>query len=517
MSTVPRALSSIRRRVVLSAQIARTPSLIPRCRAYATEATLQDVPKPSTVGQPTWQSHPHLVEPGDITPGIPAHEYERRRVELMADLPEGSVVVCFAGQIKFMSGSIFYKFRQASDFWYLTGFEEPDSAVVLQKDGSQGGFRMILYSTGHDPSKAIWDGASTSFLDAQTLFAANDVRPLDELPVDLKSFISNASNVYVDTPASSSKRKTATGKSLLRYFAGGRVGRNDPEALLDGLSATKRKPLAPLVGKLRSVKSVHEQKVMRAAADISGLAHAKTMRFASPGLGEADLAAHFEYMCARAESQRPAYVPVVASGANALIIHYTKNDHLLRDGELVLIDAGCEYSGYASDISRTFPVSGTFTPPQRELYTAVLSAQKQLVALCTESNGFSLNDLHRKSVEMLRTELKQIGFSFDMDKGVLERVLYPHYLAHSVGIDLHESVSFDRYAPLKDGMVVTIEPGIYVPKDSSFPAQFQGIGIRIEDEVLVGKDAPVVLSVAAPKEVADVEGACQGALGFEPF
>jgi len=215
-------------------------------------------------------------------------------------------------------------------------------------------------------------------------------------------------------------------------------------------SMSKRKPLAPLVGALRSVKSECEVEVMKASAEISSRAHAKTMRFAQPGLSEAALQAHFEYICARGGAQRPAYVPVVASGGNALIIHYTRNDHLLRDGELVLIDAGGEYNGYASDISRTFPVNGTFTPPQRELYSALLATQKSLVKECAVSRGHSLESLHRRSVDVLRSELERVGLPC-AGGYILERILYPHYLTHPIGIgrtiDLHESGTVERSAP----------------------------------------------------------------------
>jgi intermediate cleaving peptidase 55 len=156
-----------------------------------------------------------------------------------------------------------------------------------------------------------------------------------------------------------------------------------------------------------------------------------------------------------------------------------------------------------------------FSPPQRDLYTAVLTTQKYLVQLCTESAQLSLHDLHRKSCEILKQELNQIGFQ--LQNGDLERVLYPHFLSHPIGIDLHESSNFDRGGNLTSGMVVTVEPGIYVPPTAAFPKHFHNIGIRIEDEVLVGKNHPIVLSVNAPKEIADVEGACQGLLGLEPF
>ncbi|OBZ71886.1 Intermediate cleaving peptidase 55 [Grifola frondosa] len=255
---------------------------------------------------------------------------------------------------------------------------------------------------------------------------------------------------------------------------------------------------------------------MRAAADISARAHTKTMCFAQPDISEHVLAAHFEYLCAREGSQRPAYVPVIASGANALIIHYTANNQLVRDGEMVLIDAACEYNGYASDITRTFPASGSFTSAQAELYGAVLAAQKHLVGLCSVSTGHSLAQLHRLSCDALGAELTRIGFELPLGAGTLD-TLYPHFVGHPVGIDLHESSHFDRNEPLKAGMVITIEPGVYVPPLPQFPKHFHNMGIRIEDEVLVGEDHPVVLSVNAPKEIADIEGACQGMLGLEPF
>lgn len=165
--------------------------------------------------------------------------------------------------------------------------------------------------------------------------------------------------------------------------------------------------------------------------------------------------------------------------------------------------------------TRTYPANGVFTEPQRDLYAAVLAAQKACVSLCTEAAGFSLNTLHRKSVDLLRVELNQIGFG--LVSGDLERVLYPHFLSHPIGIDLHESSNFDRGQRLAAGMVVTVEPGIYVPPTPSFPKHFHDIGVRIEDEVLVQKDHPVVLSVNAPKEIVDIEGACRGSLGLEPY
>ncbi|KAK7061263.1 intermediate cleaving peptidase 55 [Favolaschia claudopus] len=495
--------------------VCRTRTLL--SRRYATEATHADVQKPSAFGQPLSASHPHLVRDTELTPGFTAEEYERRRRSLMHSLPESSVVVSVAGSIKYMSGQIFYKFRQASDFWYLTGFEEPNAAVVLEKTSSSRGYRMTVFSSGTDTAKEKWDGARTSFQDTKQIFRADDARNIQHFPSHLRSILSKYSNVFLDVPSTPTTPKTSkfSTKSLLQYLSPSVAPRTEYDSIVEALSHARRKPLAPKIAQLRAIKSEAELNVMRQAADISGRAHAKTMRFARPGLSESAVAAHFEYICSLAGSQRPAYVPVVASGANALIIHYTANNHLIKDDEIILIDAGCEYNGYASDITRAFPASGTFTSPQRDLYAAVLSAQKALIGLCTEASGYSMHQIHTTTCTLLRAELKQIGF--DVNGHDLEHVLFPHYVSHPIGLDLHESSHFERHGKLKAGMVITIEPGIYVPPSPSFPKHFHDIGIRIEDEVLIGKDEPVVLSVAAPKEIADVEGACQGLLGFEAF
>ncbi|KAF7301306.1 Methionine aminopeptidase [Mycena indigotica] len=473
-----------------------------RCSSYRGYATAA-VSKPSSYGQPLFQSHPHLVANTELTPGFSSEEYETRRRRLMESLPDSSIVVSTAGTIKYMSGQIFYKFRQASDFWYLTGFDEPDSAVILEKNSSSRGYRMSLFSAGRDSAKEKWDGARTGFPEARSLFKADDARSIDQFAPHLRSLLSSYSNVFVDLPPGTPRRKSGS-KSLFQFLSSTPL-RNDNDAVLDALSSSRRKPLAPKIARLRTIKSDAELDVMRKAAQISGRAHAATMGFTKPGLSEAALAAHFEYICALGGSQRPAYVPVVASGANALIIHYTSNNHLVQENELVLIDAGCELHGYASDITRTFPASGRFTEAQRDLYAAVLSAQKNLIQLCTEDSGIGMHQLHMKTCTLLRQELKQVGIDVvgnDLD------LLFPHYVSHPIGLDLHESTYFDRLASLRRGMVITVEPGIYVPPTAQFPKHFHNIGIRIEDQVAVGKDVPEIISSVAPKEIDLVEAAC---------
>ncbi|KAI0676693.1 peptidase M24, structural domain-containing protein [Trametes maxima] len=488
-------------------------------RRYATPVTVNGFKqlKPTIFGQPLPRSHPHLVKPKETTPGIPQEEYDRRRRELMERLPDNSLVVCVAGQIKYMSGRD-YKFRQSSDFWYLTGFDEPDAAVILEKlPSSRRGYRMTLYSAGTDSAKEKWDGARTSPEEVVRNFGADEAEPISAFPSALRNLATSADQIYLDIPTHSKRIRASSPRSLLKYLSpSSGLSRGEYDSLVDSLSSSKRRPLSPEVGRLRAIKSKAEQAVMRQAADISARAHNKTMRFTDPGVSEHAVAAHFEYLCGREGSQRPAYVPVVASGPNALIIHYTSNNQLIADGEMVLMDAGCEFNGYASDITRTFPANGSFTPAQATLYNALLGVQKHLITLCTEDSGMSIMQIHRESCTLLRKELERIGFNFPLGAGTLD-TLYPHLIGHPVGIDLHESSHVERDASLKSGMVVTIEPGVYVPPFPEFPKAFHNIGIRIEDEILVGKKHPVVLSASAPKEIADIEGSCQGLLGLTPF
>ncbi|KAF5369724.1 hypothetical protein D9757_011995 [Collybiopsis confluens] len=287
-------------------------------RSYATEAHNIAV-KPSVYGQPLFKSHPHLTKPDEITPGITTEEYDNRRRRLINGLPDDSVVVSVAGSVKYMSGNIFYKFRQASDFWYLTGFEEPESAVILEKTHSSKGYRMTLFSSGGtDASKEQWDGASTTFSDVRRIFQADEARHIEDLPGHLRSVLQQYSNVYVDAPPVSARTRRgskANTKTLLKYLH----GQSDTDLITESLGRIKPKPLAPEVSRLRAIKSLSEQRIMRKAADISGRAHAKTMRFTRHGLSEGALATHFDYMCSLEGAQRLAYVPVVASGPNALI------------------------------------------------------------------------------------------------------------------------------------------------------------------------------------------------------
>lgn len=496
------------------------PHLFPRRGVLGSEdATLR-------LGEPITELYDEgigIVATEQLTPGIPASEYHDRRRRLMNRLPDNSVVVAMSGRVKSMSGNIFYKFRQESNFWYLTGFQEPDSAVVLEKDPSSSrGYKMTMFVPMRDEHNETWNGPRSGLDGATDMFGADDAKESDPavLLTFLKHTLPQYTHVYVEPPTQPTmpRRGPATSKAanVLNYLAPpSPTGfdlfskKTDFEAVVKLLGDTRKcHSLAKEVERLRFIKSPNELRIMKRAGNLSGQAMAETMGFVRPGCSEAQLQAVFEYNCALHGSQRPAYVPVVASGANALTIHYINNDRLVPPDQLVCIDAGAEVDGYASDITRAFPTNqdGRFSEPQKDLYTAVLNVLKACTKLVTEELCYTLADVHRRSVDFLRQELTQIGFS--LSGGALERVLYPHYIGHWLGIDLHDCASVDRTTKLESGVVVTIEPGVYVPFDPAFPKHFHGIGIRVEDDIAVQKSDNIILSAAAPKEVVDVEAAC---------
>ncbi|WWC60479.1 uncharacterized protein I303_103052 [Kwoniella dejecticola CBS 10117] len=533
------SLCPVRRRVV-SRSVEKAKRTFVPAQIHTRQYSLFNSPhpsKPPPYGQPHPVSHPHLISTDELTPGIPPEEYEARRKRLIESLGDGAKVVCMGGTVRLMSQSIFYRFRQATDFYYLTGFNEPDATLILESAPSTSrGYKYTLFVPPKDAHDALWEGERAGVEGAVSVFGADEAYPNTSLSYHLSNILnlSHGQTLYASLPPKPSPSISSQPfhppsprrrSSLLKLFSsasssssssstmGVDINSNDPPHLMiaAALSSEFAQPLEKPIQQLRMIKSPLEIQQMKKAADISSLAHTKVMRSAKAGGRERDLEATFEYECGIRGAERQAYVPVVASGANALVIHYTRNDCVLDPNDLVLIDAGCEYNMYCSDITRTFPVSGQFSDPQRDLYTAVLNAQKECVRRCTVEGGVTLSELHRASCGLLLEELRQIGFKLTV--GDVERTLYPHFLSHHLGSDLHDCPTRDRSATLVEGNVISIEPGVYVPYDYKFPKAFHGLGIRIEDEVAFTKDGPLVLSANAPKEIKDVEGACQGLLG----
>ncbi|KAI9835914.1 MAG: hypothetical protein M1819_001812 [Sarea resinae] len=272
------------------------------------------------------------------------------------------------------------------------------------------------------------------------------------------------------------------------------------EGLRHLIGTSKTKPLKPTVNSLRVFKSAAEISNMRKAGQASGRGYTEAMRQSFNK--EKDLAAFLEYQFKIRGCDSSAYVPVVAGGENALSIHYVRNDDVLSDDQLVLVDAGGEYGGYITDITRTWPVSGKFSGPQKDLYEAILKVQRSCVSLCREDANLSLDKLHEIAEQGLRDQLKQLGFN--MSGRALE-ALFPHHLGHYIGLDVHDSPGYPRTGHLRAGQCITIEPGLYVPDDDRWPEHFRGIGIRIEDSVCIQEETPLILTTEAPKEVVDIE------------
>ncbi|CAG8723280.1 316_t:CDS:10, partial [Acaulospora morrowiae] len=417
-------------------------------RLFSTPAMLTAA-EPRTFGQPTPETHPHLMKPGEVTPGILAMEYELRRALLMERLPENSIAI-----------SLGYRFN------------EPDAAMVLgtldEKNNSRRGYKMTMFVPPKNPSVEMWEGPRTGVIGAAMESSRFNSK--------VKEIIKNYEEIYIDLPPRTNILSTDN------------IQKNINRACV--------KPLSKIIQDLRVIKSDAEINLMKKAGEITGKAFIQTMKFTKPGLLEHDLYAKIDFECRKHGAQFLAYVPVVAGGINALTMHYVRNDMLLRDGELVLMDAGGEYHGYASDITRTWPINGKFTQAQREIYEVVLK-------LCTEEENISLNGIHEASVQIMKEELINLGF--DLVEGDVDRVLYPHHVGHYLGLDVHDTHDLDRSRRLLSGMVITIEPGIYIPPNDAYPKKYHGMGIRIEDNVLVGKTDPIVLSSTSPKEIVDIE------------
>ncbi|KAJ1910620.1 aminopeptidase [Tieghemiomyces parasiticus] len=450
------------------------------------------------IGQPTPETHPHLMTTGEVTPGITAAEYALRRRKLLERLPAESIAVAFGHRLQYKATHVFYPFHQNSDFLYLTGFNEPDAILLLEKsDRLPGGSRQCMFVLPKDPEAEKWEGPRAGVEGVQRVFGSYEGFPYAQFASEMAATLAHAAErggpepvqVYADLPPDyvmNSPQHTLT-------------------TLLDQqmISAVK---LSPLVQQLRLIKSPAELALMQAAADITSEAFRAVMRTSSRSRTEHDVYTTFAYHCGQRGAEELAYVPVVAGGANALSLHYIQNNQRIAPTDLILLDGGASYRHYASDVTRTWPVGGIFSDPQAELYRAVLNVQKECVAMCTEISNMSLNEIHWASTHRLQRELAALGW--DITRQDITEILYPHHIGHYLGLDVHDILEVTRNLKLKQGMVVTIEPGIYVPHDKRFPAKYQGIGIRIEDNVAIGKTVPQVLSRDAPKEIDEITLAC---------
>ena len=350
-----------------------------------------------------------------------------------------------------------------------------------------------------DPKAEIWDGARSGTQAALDVFNADGTGDVRDVKKPLTELVGDAEQVYTDIVGSQPKTS-----GLLDFLRGG----SNPLQGFSGIIENKKvRPLRRLMNDLRVIKSDAEILNMRKAGEAAGLSFTETMRNGFRGEKELDTFLSNQFRVNGCD--RSAFEAVAAGGVNALSIHYVRNDCLLEPGDLVLADAGGEYGGYVSDITRTWPVNGRFSPAQRDLYEVVLKVQRACIKECSQAQATTLDALHQKAERMLKEELTQLGFNMsNRSSGDPMTTLFPHHLSHHLGLDLHDCVGYSKKVPLKAGQCITIEPGIYVPSeaDERFPAHFRGMGIRIEDSICVKKDGdPLILTNAAVKAVENIE------------
>jgi len=430
---------------------------------------------------------------------ITPQEFARRRRDLMAMMGKNSIAILTAAPERVRSRDTHFPYRQDSDFHYLSGFPEPEAVLALLPKRREGEF--ILFCRERDRAREIWDGYRAGPEGARERYGADDAFPITDIDDILPGLLEGRDRVYYALG-----RNRAFDGRLLDWLDGirarARAGAVPPEEFVD---------LDHLLHEMRLFKSAKELGLMRKAGAISARAHCRAMRAARPGLYEYQLQAELEHAFASEGARHPAYGSIVGGGANACVLHYVENSASLQDGDLVLIDAGCEYQHYAADITRTFPVNGKFSAPQQALYEVVLAAQ--LAAIAAVRAGNHWDEPHKATVRVITEGLVELGLLKgkvdDLIAGNAYTQFYMHRAGHWLGMDVHDVGDYKiegEWRTLEPGMVMTVEPGIYVAPDNRKVAKkWRGIGIRIEDDVAITRKGPEVLTAGVPKTVADIE------------
>ena len=431
-----------------------------------------------------------------------------RRAHLAAQMTPGAVAILATAPEVARNSDTDYPYRHDSAFYYLSGFTEPDAVLVLVAARAHTRARAILFCRAKNVEREVWEGFRFGPDAARTHFGFDEAYPIDELDAVMAGVLADAPAMYY-AMGHSAALDAQIGQWLKAVRAQARAGIAAPAIAHD---------LKSMIDTMRVIKDASEQTTMLRAATISGQAHARAMRAARPGMFEYELEAELLYEFRRNGAQAPAYPSIVATGANACVLHYSANNAQTKDGDLVLIDAGCELDSYASDITRTFPVNGRFTPAQRQLYELVLAAQA--AALAAVVPGLPYSGIHDAAIRVLTEGMLDIGL-LDKSKvgsvadAIAERAFQPFYMhgtGHWLGLDVHDAGLYRDVARegkpsrvLASGMALTVEPGIYIRPADGVPEQFWNIGIRIEDDVIVTDMGAHILSGAAPKAIADIE------------
>ncbi len=430
---------------------------------------------------------------------ISAAEFARRRRDLMACMEPNSIAIIPGAREVRRNGDAEYAFRQDSDFYYLSGFPEPEAVAVLIPGREHGEY--VLFCREKDATRELWTGYRAGQEGACQNYGADDAFPIGDIDEILPGLIEGRERVYYSLGKDSEfDRHVMEWVNTIRSKV--RAGAIPPGEFLD---------LDHFLHEQRLIKSAGEQKIMREAGKISARAHTRAMQICHPGMREFQLEAEILHEFAMAGGRYPAYTSIVGGGENACVLHYTENAAELNDGDLVLIDAGCELQHYAADITRTFPVNGKFSKEQRALYEIVLAAQQ--AAFDTIKPGNHWNEPHDAAVKtitqgLIDLKLLKGGLKKNLEKGAYQD-FYMHRTGHWLGMDVHDVGDYkvgNEWRVLEAGMVLTVEPGIYVsPSNQDVPARWRGIGIRIEDDVLVTKQGHDVLTDGVPKAVDEIE------------
>ncbi|SDR71132.1 aminopeptidase P Metallo peptidase. MEROPS family M24B [Halopseudomonas xinjiangensis] len=430
---------------------------------------------------------------------ITRQEYARRRKALMAQMEPDSIAILPAAPVYIRNRDVEHNYRQDSDFQYLTGFPEPEAVAVLIPGREHGEY--VLFCREKDKERELWDGYRAGQEGAVSEYGADDAFPINDIDDILPGLIEGRERVYYVMGANEEfDRRLTSWINIIRSKA--RLGAQPPNEFV---------ALDHLLHDMRLYKNAAEVKLMHAAGEISAEAHIRAMQVCRPGMYEYQLEAELQHTFMRHGSRSPAYQSIVATGRNACILHYTENTSQIRDGDLILIDAGCELDCYASDITRTFPANGRFSTEQRAIYDIVLAAQKE--AFEHIAPGRHWNEAHEATVRVIVGGLIDLGLL----KGTVEEVIanesyrrfYMHRAGHWLGMDVHDVGDYrvgGEWRVLEPGMVMTVEPGIYIaPDDDSVPKKWRGIGVRIEDDVVVTRAGCDVLTDTVPKEADEIE------------
>ncbi|MDC3382100.1 aminopeptidase P N-terminal domain-containing protein [Gammaproteobacteria bacterium] len=423
--------------------------------------------------------------------------FTERRQRLGANLPPNAAIVIAGASTQYRNADSSYAFRQDSNFWYLTGFNEAEATLVVLTDNSKTA-KSIAFVPEKDKLKEIWDGYRAGPEGAVKDHGFDEAYNNSEINDQLPELLKGCDRVFYPVG-----KNAGLDQNIIEWIKTAK-SKDRHSSAIDIADATSK------VGNQRLIKDPHEIDLMKKACQISAESHVEAMKFVKPGMTEQEMEAFYLYEFAKRGGRFSAYTPIVAGGENACVLHYVENSKPLLDGDLLLVDAGCEYNFYASDITRTFPVSGKFTDAQLAIYEVVLEAEsKAIAAVSVNNNVMDAQIISEKVVTQGLIDLGILKGSLDdlHTKGAFKE-FYMHKIGHWLGIDVHDAGDYmedDQFMQFKPGMVTTIEPGIYIPSSANVDDKWKGIGIRIEDDILVTPDGNENLTEFVPSNPKEIE------------